>query len=150
MNWGDAPGWAALVVALIAVEISRRARKDGQRSADAADRSATAAEQTLADQRQEAQERRDAALEAARPRAELRLEPLSQEAYRLRNYGTATASGIINAEPNSAVQRWPDGLTLKPGEAHTFVIAGDYEVVAPSQLYVTWDGHAETEVLIVP
>ncbi|WP_369211118.1 hypothetical protein [Streptomyces flavofungini] len=54
MDWGDAPGWAALVVALLAVEISRRARKDGHRSARAAERSASAAEQTLADQRQQA------------------------------------------------------------------------------------------------
>ncbi|MFA3872633.1 hypothetical protein ABS735_02865 [Streptomyces sp. MMCC 100] len=150
MDWGDAPGWAAFVVALAAVEISRRARKDGKRSADAAVRSATAAEQTLADQRRDAAERRAAEAEAARPRVRLRIEHMSKHSYRLRNWGGAAATNISNVEPCGAVDEWPDSLSLQPGEAHRFMISGDYDNLEPTEICVTWDGQEDPVVLPVP
>lgn len=150
MDWGDAPGWAALVVALGALEISRRARKDGKRSADAADRSATAAEQTLADQRREAAERRMAEEEAARPKVRLAIQFVEGHLYRLRNRGDATAIRVTNSSPCGAVDEWPEDLTLQPGEAHEFMIAGDMNNQEPAQIYVTWEGQADPVVLPVP
>lgn len=150
MEWGDVPGWAAFVVALVAVEISRKAYKQGKRSADAAVRSAAAAEQTLADQRREAAERRAAEAEAARPRVKLRIEYMSKNNYRLRNWGDAAATNIKNAEPCGAVDEWPEPLSLHPREAHPFMIAGDYDNKEPTQIRVTWDGQEEPVILPVP
>ncbi|NYV74218.1 hypothetical protein HW445_07835 [Streptomyces sp. UH6] len=133
-----------------ALEISRRARKDGKRSADAADRSATAAEQTLADQRREAAERRAAEEEAARPKAQLFISFVGGHRYRIRNRGDATAVDVTNTNPCGAVDAWPENLNLRPGEAHDFMIAGDMENLAPAQIAVTWEGQAEPVILPVP
>ncbi|MFC7980570.1 hypothetical protein [Streptomyces sp. NPDC057336] len=120
------------------MEFSRRAYEQGKRSADAADRSATAAERTLADQRRDAAERRAAEAEAAQPKV------------KLRNWGNAVATGIANVEPCGAVDEWPVSLSLRPGEAHQFMIFGDYENLEPTQVRVTWDGQEDPVVLPVP
>jgi hypothetical protein len=143
MDWGDAPAWAALVVALGALEISRRARRDGKRSADAADRSATAAEQTLADQRREAAERRAAEEEAARPKVRLAIEYAGGHTYRLRNRGDAPAMEVRNCTPCGAVDEWPADLNLQPGEAHEFMIAEDMGNQAPTHIAVIWVGQPD-------
>ncbi|MEV4033414.1 hypothetical protein [Streptomyces umbrinus] len=150
MNWGDAPGWAACLIAAGALWVSWQARRDGRASVAAAERSAAAAEHTLEDQRREAQERRSAAAEAARPRAELRIEYMGKSNYRLRNCGDATAADIVDTTGAGAVDGWPVPLALRPGEAHAFMICGDFETREPSQLLVTWDGQEEPVCLPVP
>ncbi|MFE6362960.1 hypothetical protein ACFVP3_23550 [Streptomyces sp. NPDC057806] len=151
MEWGDVPGWAALAIAAGAFWVSWKARRDGTRNADAAERSATAAEHALADQRREAAERRAAELEAARPKAELRIEYAGRRNYALRNRGDAAAINVINTEPHGAVDEWPVPLSLRPGEAHRFMIVGDNGVgLPPTHLSVQWDGADEPVVLPVP
>lgn len=150
MNWGDAPGWAACLIAAGALWVSWRARRDGRASVAAAERSAAAAEHTLEDQRREAQERRSAAAEAAQPRVELRIEYMGRHNYRLRNCGDATAADIVDTTGAGAVDDWPASLSLQPGEAHRFGILGDSDNREPSQLLVTWDGQEEPVYLPVP
>ncbi|MFE0855034.1 hypothetical protein [Streptomyces mutabilis] len=150
MEWGDVPGWAAFVVALVAVEISRKAYKQGKRSADAANRSATAAEQTLADQRREAAERRAAEAEAARPKVKLRIEYISGETYALRNVGNAPAVGIVGVEHDpDRVDLWPNPLRLDPQEAHEFMMYDSAGASVPTHLRVRWDGQEEPVTLPV-
>lgn len=149
MDWGDAPGWAALAVALGALGVSLKARRDGRRNADAAERSATAAEQALVDQRRDAEERRVAAAEAARPRVRLRIDYAGKRNYRLRNYGDAIASNVVNVDPCGAVDEWPIPLSLRPGEAHAFMIVGDRDNREPTQITVMWDGQEDAVVLPV-
>ncbi|MFD4258220.1 hypothetical protein ACFWR9_11465 [Streptomyces sp. NPDC058534] len=80
----------------------------------------------------------------------LRIDAASGDNYRLRNWGNAAATGIRNVEPCGAVDDWPDSLSLRPGEAHPFMIAGDYDNQEPTQIRVTWDGQQEPVVLPVP
>jgi hypothetical protein len=151
MNWGDAPGWAALVVALGALEVSRRAHKVGQRNADAAERSATAAEQALADQRHEAAERRAAEAEAARPKVMLRIEYVGGDTYALRNTGDAPATEIVGVDHDPhGVDAWPPSLSLGPQEAHQFMMYESAAASIPTHLRVRWTGQDEPVILPVP
>jgi len=157
MDFGDVPAWAALVVAVVAAELSRRAHKistrnvaAAERAAEAAERSTAAAENALALQQQDAAVRQAAEAEAARPKVRLRIDFAGKHNYRLRNWGDATADNVVNAEPCGAVDAWPTGLTLRPSEAHHFMIAGDFDDLEPAQIHVKWDGQGEPVVLPVP
>ncbi|MGY3206342.1 hypothetical protein [Streptomyces sp. TE5632] len=80
----------------------------------------------------------------------LRVEYMDGDTYRLRNWGDATATNVVNTEPCPAVVDWAAPLTLQPGEAHPFMIAGDYDNPAPTQLAVAWDGQEDPVILPVP
>lgn len=159
MNWGDVPAWAALALSAVAVWISFKARGDGKKSADAsaksADasvRSAVAAEEALALQQREADERRAAEQEAARPRVVLTLERPEQRRFVLRNRGTAIAEGVTitqAGEPGQA-RDLPEGVTLHPGEGHSFFIVTAMGLPTPTLIYVTWEGQEVPVPLGVP
>lgn len=163
-EWGDAPAWAAFILAAIALWISIRAQKDGRRSANAAvdsveearlsrlasEKSATVAAETLADQRREAAERRAAEEEASRPRVDLRVEYQSGSVFLLTNHGAARAQTIRTAEVYPAMTTWPEGLSLGENESHRFMMMGDMAHHVPAMIKVVWDGQDHPVSLRVP
>lgn len=134
MDWADAPAWAALVVSIVAVAITALARKDGRRAADAA-------EAALAEQRA-----------ANAPRVRLELESGEYFGrFHLRNYGDLSACNIRMLEdllPGGQV--WPDDVTLRPHEAHTFVLAPGLIMNAPPHLRFVWDGQEDPVAVAIP
>lgn len=173
------PAWAAFALAAIALWISIRAQRDGQRSANAAEksvtaseksataaeasveearlsrmaseRSATVAEETLADQRREAAARRAAEEEASRPRPDFRIERSGRQAFRLRNTGTGPATGItVSDRGRPYVMDSIVDLTLEAGDAKPFTMLGAAGHPIPGTLYLTWDGQSEEVPVAVP
>lgn len=143
MSWGDAPGWAALVVAIGALWVSLLARRDSRRSADAD-------EAAVALQRAEAEERRQAAL----PKPEFRIERQGANAFLLRNVGTGPAPGVqILTDGLPRLTRHlpiPDGTTLVPEAAYSFVMAGSWGRGLPTHVMVTWFGLPEPVAVALP
>ncbi|MET7412490.1 hypothetical protein [Streptomyces rubiginosohelvolus] len=179
LGWGDWPTLVACLIAGAALVVAFKAQRDGRRSATASERSADAseasaatavasveearlsrlasersanvAEETLADQRREAAERRAAEEEANRPRPRFRIESPGRHRYRLRNVGTGPATGItITARVEPYLMGHVNDVTLVPGEAFPFNMAGSSGAPIPSTLYVIWDGQAEEVALAVP
>ncbi|MEU0978484.1 hypothetical protein ABZ488_04635 [Streptomyces griseus] len=163
-EWGDAPAWAAFVLAAIALVFSIKAQRDGRRSANAAEesvkeaklsriaaeRSTAVAEATLADQRREADERRAAEEEASRPRVELRIEYSSGNLFHLVNDGRLRAENIRLANEEPTVGGWEEGLSLGENETFTFFISGGIAYNIPAMLRFTWDGLPEPVAVRVP
>ncbi|MFE1329734.1 hypothetical protein [Streptomyces microflavus] len=179
MDWGDAPAWAAIVVSAVAIWVSVLARRDGKRSADAAEdsvteakrsadaaetsvaearrsgdaaeRSAVAAEESLADQRREAEERRAAEEEAMRPRVVLEIEHHFNSVWHLVNNGTAPAENITCPDlPRAVVRGWEEPVSLPPGEVHEFMISAAMGRPAPTVLRLVWNGQEEPVPVRVP
>lgn len=135
MEWGDAPGWTALLVSVGALVVSLRAQRDGKRAADVAE--ATFARQVAAEE------------EAARPRVDLRLEHEAKDAYRLRNDGAAPARSIVFKDqelPYVFGLKRGEEVSLEQGEAVSFLMAGSI----PPQLFAQWDGQEEWVPLRIP
>lgn len=179
MDWGDAPAWVAIVVSAVAIWVSYLARRDGKRSANAAEasvmeakrsadaaetsvaearrsgnaaeRSAVAAEETLADQRREAAERRAAEEEANRPRPVLTIEHYMNAVWHLVNSGTASAENIrIEESPRAVRAGWETPVSLPPNEVHEFMMSGSLGFPMPAVLRLVWDGQEEPVPLRVP
>lgn len=169
-EWGDAPAWAAFVLAAIAVVISIRAQRDGRRSANAAEKSVTAAEksveearlsriasekstaiaeETLADQRREAAERRAAEVEAARPRPDLFIKYRGGSQFHLINRGTGLAENIRVVEEHHAMDPWGE-VSLGANEVYPFMMAGDNSGLVPGAIKLAWDGLTEPVSVLVP
>lgn len=143
MDWGDVPAWAAFILSGVAIVVTWKARGDGKRSADASERSAAVAEAALAEQRAEAEERRRKEEEADRPRVELLCNHVTKDLYRLANEGTAPARNItFHQDDLPAVFRLNDGdeVSLNPGEAVDFLMAGSWGKPVPPQLFACWEG----------
>ncbi|MFJ2292128.1 hypothetical protein ACIOG7_10505 [Streptomyces sp. NPDC087894] len=178
MDWGDAPAWAAIVVSLVAIWVSYLARRDGKRSAnaaeasvteakrsadaaetsvgearrsgDAAERSAVAAEETLADQRREADERRAAEEEANRPRAQLRIEHRDEALFEIVNVGTGPAANVRCQDVPEDVNNLPEVFSLEPGESQKFWVFGGWADEHVSLLKMVWDGQEDVVRVRVP
>ncbi|MEU9631568.1 hypothetical protein AB0D89_32900 [Streptomyces luteogriseus] len=135
MEWGDAPGWGALLFSAAALWVSLKAQKDGKRAADVAE--ATLARQIAAEE------------EAARPRVDLRLEHEVKDAYRLRNDGAAPARNVVFKDqelPYIFGLKGNEEVSLEQGEAVAFLMAGSI----PPQLFAQWDGQEEWVPVRVP
>ncbi|MFE9645288.1 hypothetical protein ACFYO0_14465 [Streptomyces sp. NPDC006365] len=144
MSWADVPGWGALGVSAVALGISIRALKHSDRAAAAAERSAAAEEAALADQRA-----------AAAPKVELVLEPpgggRKWGVFQLRNIGELTATAVtVLEEGYPATSERPVGVTLEPGEAHTFLLSPGINEPLPAQLKVVWDGQSDPVAIRIP
>jgi hypothetical protein len=102
--------------------------------------------------RREAQERRDAEVDAARPRPELRVDRIRGVRYILRNVGTGPAANVatVRAGEPDQCRDLPDGVTIEPGDGHEFVIVAAMGLPVPTAIYVTWDGQDEPVALPVP
>ncbi|MCX5598483.1 hypothetical protein OOK29_10060 [Streptomyces phaeochromogenes] len=147
MDWGTAPAWVAVVVAIAAATFSglswRASRKSAAaatRSADASTRSANTAAESLEFQRQK-----------ELPKVDLRIEPArGSGVYQLANRGGAAALDLsIVAEDASHVQ-WVDPLddVLNPGEVREFVPSAGANL--PPSLRFTWQGQDEPKYLSMP
>lgn len=151
MDMGNAPAWVAIIVSAVALWTSRRAAKmstaEARRSADASERSAAVAEEALAEQRRAAEQERV----AAAPKVKLVLEAASYGVYRLRNIGNATASrAAIMSRGWPRSKGPPQDLTLRPQEAHEFILTKTKYAHLPSHLWVIYDGLDEATALSVP
>lgn len=156
MNWGDAPGWVGLVVAVGALLMSEKTRRDGNKSAErakeSADRSAVAAERSAAAAEATLLDQRHAATEAARPRAEFELERPGKNLFLLRNVGTATAEDVTvtrAGEPGQG-RDLPEGETMAPSQGCEFMMVAAMGLPMPTEIYVTWDGQSDEVALPVP
>ena len=71
--------------------------------------------------------------------------------YRLTNDGNATAD-LVEVDPGDYLltRNLPDKITLRPEESCTITIFRTNQVPDPTQLYVTWKGCSEPQVLPVP
>ncbi|MEV5182882.1 hypothetical protein AB0K88_24290 [Streptomyces werraensis] len=135
MEWGDVPGWGALLLSIGALVVSLRAQRDGKRAADVAEK--TLAREVAAEE------------EAARPRVDLRLEHEEKDAYKICNDGTAPARNIVfdgEELPYVFTLRGTGEVSLEPGEAMGFLMAGG----VPPQLFAKWDGQDVYVPLRVP
>ncbi|MGW7713954.1 hypothetical protein ACWGKK_06495 [Streptomyces chartreusis] len=88
---------------------------------------------------------------AAAPKVKLALEAAGWGVYRLRNIGNATASHVaIMSRSWPGSSRRPEGLTLRPQEAHEFTLTKTQYARLPSQLWVIYDGLDKATALPVP
>ncbi|MGW4850177.1 hypothetical protein ACWEPZ_02950 [Streptomyces sp. NPDC004288] len=164
IDFGDAPAWAAVVLAGGAFVISLLARRDSKKSAgaaveavtearrasDAGVRSAVAAEESLALQRQEAAERQAAEAEAARPRVSLALYWHGGQVFHLVNEGTAAAENLLLVTESEDIVPMAPLTRLDAGEVARFMIMTGLGSEAPGSLEFTWDGQDRPVRLRVP
>ena len=130
---------------------ARDALDAARRSAVAAEASAEAARQSAAESRRsndliEQQHQREAAAAAERRKANKvgwRVEYRRGDGYDLRNIGTETALEVTASaagHPAALMRDMPDRATIRPGEAHPFVLQAAWQVPRPSQIEVLWKG----------
>jgi hypothetical protein len=161
VDWGDAPAWAATIVAVIALIVSAVAATFSWKSlrweklsAEAAGRSAEAAERSnlLAQRALDARAAGNSGeLIATEPAAceqldvHWRIENPSGNRYVLRNVGTDTAEHVeVDASQAGRVTRnLPQDAVIRPGEGADMLIMGTWGHPVPNQLYVRWAGQPE-------
>ncbi|MFE4552387.1 hypothetical protein [Streptomyces sp. NPDC056785] len=109
-----------------------------------------AAEEALALQRQEAQDRRDAEVEAARPRVDLRVEYVRGNRYRIVNHGQASAENLTFVDPPALARGLTEVINLAGNEGHYFNVVGASGVPVPTFLKAVWDGQTEPVTVRMP
>jgi hypothetical protein len=149
INWGDAPGWVALVIAAIAFYEARKSRKASERSAAAAEDNAQAAGRSA-----EAAERTQdlAEQQASRPTVEWRLERRGKQDFVLRNVGPEAATGVWVDESKitAAAQDLPSGEDIPGHGSVEFMMLATDEGPIPNEIWVTWDGATAPVAVPVP
>ena len=166
MNFLDAVGawfatnWDILLIgivpvsiSLIALGISIKSLKLDRLSADSARRSADAAERSnLLTERVVKGESFDDRNDSDRPNIKWRVEKAAEDTYLLRNIGKDVAEEVvIPKELTSGIsQCLPDGATIRPGEAVSFVLIGAWGSPKAHTLYVQALGQEEPTAVPVP
>lgn len=163
MDWGDVPAWVAVVVSLVATarawSADRRARE-----ATAGAASVEVSLERIADllerqsPRDEAVGTRSLGAPGGRPAAEARspeftVELLQGGRHRLRNVGTAAATGLtVSVEhPDHLVADLPDGVRLPPlASTEPFRVTGSWRSPAPAALLVRCDQLPDGAVVPLP
>lgn len=163
MDWGDAPAWVAVGVAVLALLISvgsavlswkslqweRLNAESTSRSADAAERAERRAELAL---RQNVEltgipsaEAFGSATLTQSPNVSWRIEKPEGARHVLRNTGTDVAEHVeVDASQAGPITRnLPRDATIRPGEGHEMLIKGTWGHPVPNQLYVRWGGHPD-------
>ncbi|MER6175719.1 hypothetical protein [Streptosporangium sp. NPDC001681] len=152
IDWGDAPAFGALLVALLAYLNSRKtlraqqeSTKAQQENTEASVRSANAAEKAVALAELTARP-------PAAPAISWRIEPVQNALYRLRNTGDATATGVnVDTEQTSGiVQGLPQDAAIRSGGSVEFYIIDVNEEPFPGEIWMYWDGHPDPLAVPVP
>lgn len=149
-DWGNVPGWIAVVVSAIgsaiAIRISSKAKKAAERSATAAEKSAANGARS-ADTAAEALQLQQ---QAAVPKVDLRIHPSGRGVYRLKNDGEASAEALELHPNDDARLQWdgPRPTELAPGESADFLAASPAD--KPSSLRIRWAGRADYAHIPMP
>lgn len=158
---GNAATWAGVVVALIVAvvgivqgrkqtKISKEASEANHRQAEAAERRAIAVESALAEALSALQPQ-PGVDSGAKPSPSVSwvLERRGKHKYFLRNTGNTTATGVrVDPERLASITRnVPENASVPPGASTEFVMAGSLGAPLPGEIWLTWDGQAESQAI---
>lgn len=169
IDWGDAPAWVALVVAVVAAFFAWRSVREAKRSADAGEASAKEAKRSAdaGEVSAQAAVRSADAAEKAHQLAEKQyrdslpppvdwvVERTSKSKFLLRNIGTHEARDVtVDLGPLAGVLvkggEPPRGATIQPGIGHSFLLAEGGGSAIPESILVTWEGQTTAKPVAVP
>ncbi|MGW3365953.1 hypothetical protein ACWDOR_23770 [Streptosporangium canum] len=166
IDWGDAPGWAAIGFSLIfslgAFVVSLRGLKWQRLSAEATVRSANTAEQALASSALERRDQRELQAsdlpegqgpEEPQPRdITWRIEHFGKHMYVLRNEGSDIATGVTadRSQIAAPIRQLPEDAAVRPGGLLEFMIIPTWQSGMPAEIWLTWDGQEEPVAVPMP
>jgi hypothetical protein len=160
VDWGDAPAWAAVIVAVLALIISccsallswkslrweRLSAEAATRSAEAAERANRLAERAVEQRLQPPGIASEGPVGAPiierAPDVSWRIERPGENRYVLRNTGSDVAEHV-EVDPSQAgpiARNLPQDAVIRPGEGADMLIMGTWGKPVPNQLYVRWAG----------
>lgn len=157
-EWSAVAAWVGIAVSVLlsvlAMLLSLRSLRWEKESAEAASRSAGAAERAnrLTEQLLVRDQLITRAPDEQRSRVAWSLERRGKHGYILRNVGSTTAEDVRvdGSRIRAAVNGLPDGAVVKPNASVEFLMLSTMGASVPNELYVTWRGHPDPEIVPIP